>query len=82
VPIPEDVYVLPMTASEAASVHGTVEPGFEGVRAAFEDNFAVHGDVGASVAITVGGRMVVDLWGGVATFDGLVIGNSTAMAAA
>ena len=59
-----------MTASEAASVHGTVEPGFEGVRAAFEDNFAVHGDVGASVAITVGGRMVVDLWGGTATFDG------------
>ncbi len=67
---PEDVYVLPMTASEVASVHGAVEPGFEGVRAAFEDNFAVHGDVGASVAITVGGRMVVDLWGGTATFDG------------
>lgn len=60
-----------MTASsEATSVHGTIEPGFEGVLAAFEDNFAVHGDVGASVAITVGGRMVVDLWGGTATFDG------------
>jgi len=51
-------------------VHGTVEPGFEGVRVAFEENFAAHGDVRASVAITIGGRMVVGLWGGTATFDG------------
>ena len=29
-----------------------------------------EGDVGASVAITVGGEFVVDLWGGTATFDG------------
>ena len=58
-----------MAVPEVA-VHGTVEPGFEGVLAAFEENFAVHGDVGASVAVTVGGRMVVDLWGGTATFDG------------
>lgn len=59
-----------MAVPEVMPVHGTVEPGFEGVRAAFEDNFAAHGDVGASVAITIGGRMVVDLWGGTATFDG------------
>ena len=58
-----------MTAPEVA-VHGTVEPGFEGVLAAFEENFATHGDVGASVAVTIGGRMVVDLWGGTASFDG------------
>lgn len=58
-----------MTAPEVA-VHGTVEPGFEGVLAAFEENFATHGDVGASVAVTLGGRMVVDLWGGTASFDG------------
>ncbi|MBK8333262.1 MAG: serine hydrolase [Acidimicrobiaceae bacterium] len=38
--------------------------------AAFEENFATHGDVGASVAVTIGGRMVVDLWGGTASFDG------------
>ncbi len=58
-----------MTAPEVA-VHGTVEPGFERVLAAFEENFATHGDVGASVAVTIGGRMVVDLWGGTASFDG------------
>jgi CubicO group peptidase (beta-lactamase class C family) len=58
-----------VTAPEVA-VHGTVEPGFEGVLAAFEENFATHGDVGASVAVTIGGRMVVDLWGGTASFDG------------
>ena len=53
-----------------AEIHGTVAPGFEAVRAAFESNFDTQGDVGASVAITVGGEFVVDLWGGTATFDG------------
>jgi CubicO group peptidase (beta-lactamase class C family) len=53
-----------------ADIHGTVAPGFEAVRAAFEHNFDTQGDVGASVAITVGGEFVVDLWGGTATFDG------------
>jgi CubicO group peptidase (beta-lactamase class C family) len=49
-----------------ADVQGTVEPGFEGVREAFERNFAEHGEVGAACALYVGGRPVVDLWGGVA----------------
>jgi CubicO group peptidase (beta-lactamase class C family) len=53
-----------------ADIHGNVAPGFEAVRAAFENNFDTQGDVGASVAITVGGDFVVDLWGGTATFDG------------
>jgi CubicO group peptidase (beta-lactamase class C family) len=48
------------------SVDGHVAPGFEGVRQAFEDNFRVRGDVGASVAVYVDGAPVVDLWGGVA----------------
>lgn len=47
-------------------VHGTVAPGFEGVRAAFEENFRQHGDKGASVGVYVGGEQKVDLWGGVA----------------
>ncbi len=63
-------YVLAMSAPESTRIHGSVEPGFEAVRAAFENNFATQGDVGASVAITIGGRTVVDLWGGTATFDG------------
>jgi len=53
-----------------AEIHGTVAPGFDAVRTAFENNFETQGDVGASVAITVGGEFVVDLWGGTATFDG------------
>ena len=63
-------YVSDMSAPEPTVIHGSVEPGFEAVRAAFEDNFATQGDVGASVAITIGGQTVVDLWGGTATFDG------------
>lgn len=43
---------------------GTVAPGFEPVRAAFEANFG-RGQVGASCCVFVGGRPVVDLWGGV-----------------
>lgn len=49
-----------------AAVDGFVEPGFEAVRDAFETNFAERGEVGASVAVRVAGRPVVDLWGGVA----------------
>ena len=48
------------------TVSGTVTPGFEPVRAAFERNFAEHGDLGAAVAIYRDGQPVVDLWGGVA----------------
>ena len=52
------------TEQQPATIGGSVEPGFEGVRAAFEQNFAEHGDVGAATALYVGGRKVVDLWGG------------------
>ncbi len=48
------------------TVDGTVAAGFEGVRDAFERNFADHGDVGAGVAVFVDGECVVDLTGGVA----------------
>ncbi|MEV7194618.1 serine hydrolase domain-containing protein [Streptomyces sp. NPDC093510] len=45
-------------------VHGTCAPGFEGLRKEFERNFAERDDLGAAVAATVGGEVVVDLWGG------------------
>ena len=45
-------------------IHGTCDPRFAAVKAAFEKNFSEHGDVGASVAITLNGEFVVDLWGG------------------
>jgi CubicO group peptidase (beta-lactamase class C family) len=45
-------------------VGGSVEPGFEGVRDAFADNFVEHGEEGASYSFYVDGTKVVDLWGG------------------
>ena len=50
-------------------IHGTVAPGFEAVREAFAANWELHGEVGASVAATVNGEWVADLWAGTATFD-------------
>jgi CubicO group peptidase (beta-lactamase class C family) len=50
-------------------IGGTVEPGFEGVADAFRTNFEQHGEVGAATSVYVGGRKVVDLWGGVADID-------------
>jgi CubicO group peptidase (beta-lactamase class C family) len=51
----------------ALSIEGTVAPGFEHVRDAFASNFSrgdAYEDVGASLAVYRGGRLVADLWGG------------------
>jgi CubicO group peptidase (beta-lactamase class C family) len=45
-------------------VHGEVAPGFEPVRDAFGRCFTELGETGASFAAMLGGRLVVDLWGG------------------
>ena len=50
--------------SELTVAQGTVADGFEPVRAAFEENFRVRHDVGAAFSAYVGGRKVVDIWGG------------------
>ena len=47
-------------------IHGHCDPTFEAVKAAFAGNFAKYADVGASVAVTLNGEFVVDLWGGLA----------------
>ena len=47
-------------------IGGSVEAGFEGVADAFRQNFVDHGEVGAATSVYVGGKKVVDLWGGVA----------------
>ena len=52
-----------MTVTEL-SIAGTCDPRFEAVRTTFRENFETRGDVGASVAITLDGEPVVDLWGG------------------
>lgn len=50
----------------AVTVHGRCEAGFEAVADEFRRNFAERGELGASVAVHVDGRSVVDLWGGIA----------------
>ncbi|WP_158882735.1 serine hydrolase domain-containing protein [Amycolatopsis anabasis] len=45
---------------------GRVEPRFDVVRDAFAANFRDQGEVGAALAVYHRGRLVVDLWGGVA----------------
>ncbi|WP_217205923.1 serine hydrolase [Streptomyces sp. AC550_RSS872] len=52
-----------MTEHEA-EVHGHCDPRFAAVRTAFEANFRERGELGAAVAVRVGGETVVDLWGG------------------
>ena len=59
-------------------IQGTCETQFESVREEFEHNFSERGEVGGSVSVTVGGRTVVDLWGGVANTDtGMAWGEDT-----
>jgi len=46
------------------AVAGDCDPRFAALRAEFERNFAQRGEVGAAVCVYLGGRPVVDLWGG------------------
>ena len=45
-------------------ISGTCDPRFEAVRTQFQANLNNGLDVGASVALVLGGELVVDLWGG------------------
>ena len=45
-------------------IDGQCGAGFAAVKDAFAPNFEHNGDVGASVAVTIDGELVVDLWGG------------------
>lgn len=53
-----------MTAATDLEIHGTCDPRFEPVREAFARNFEDAHEVGASVAVTLEGEFVVDLWAG------------------
>ena len=53
-----------MAQVSPAVIDGTCDPRFELVRQEFERNFSQRGEVGASASITIEGRSVVDLWGG------------------
>src|SRR5689334_16001391 len=52
-------------APQIAEIHGFVNPGYEGVREAFGENFARRREVGAACCVYHKGEKVVDLWGGV-----------------
>ena len=52
--------------SAALQIQGVCDPRFATVREAFAENFTKRGDVGAAVCVYVGGKSVVDLWGGFA----------------
>ena len=51
-------------ASGIIDIQGTCDSRFAAVGDAFASNFADFDEVGAGVAVTVDGRLVVDLWGG------------------
>lgn len=55
-----------MAQVSPTAIQGTCDPRFETVRQEFERNFSAREEVGASVCVSLEGRMVVDLWGGVA----------------
>jgi len=58
------------TDSAAGRVTGRYDSRFAAVAAAFVDNFTQRDEVGASCAVTLDGRTVVDLWGGRTTRGG------------
>lgn len=51
-------------ATDTAAIHGVCDSRLQGVRDAFAENFAQGGEVGATVAATIDGKLVVDLWAG------------------
>lgn len=58
-----------MSTLDKYPIDGTVTPGFEPVRTAFENNFHKSGEVGAALHVTLRGEPVVDLWGGSTKLD-------------
>ena len=56
--------------ADVPEIHGTVEPGWEGVRDALAGNFAKGEELGASAFVTLAGRPMVDIWAGDRAPDG------------
>ncbi len=50
--------------TRAMETRGTCDPRFSAVREAFAESFRSRDEVGATVAVTLDGHSVVDLWGG------------------
>ena len=58
------------TTPRPVRVEGTCDPAFHAVEAAFRENFVARDEIGAALCIRVGGRVVVDLWGGHRDIEG------------
>ncbi len=50
--------------SNGISIGGFCDPQFKAVQDAFEKNFDQFDDLGASAAVTLNGKFVMDIWGG------------------
>ncbi len=59
----------PLASRSRAEVHGHHDPRFEPVRAAFDAGFESGEEWGASLSVWHAGRVVVDLWGGMANVE-------------
>jgi CubicO group peptidase (beta-lactamase class C family) len=55
-----------MASAAAIDIHGSCADIFENVRKEFIANFESRGEVGAALAIYLDGKLMVDLWGGIA----------------
>lgn len=51
---------------ETARVDGVCDAAFSGIRAALVENLEARGEIGSAVCVHVDGRLVADLWGGMA----------------
>lgn len=49
-----------------SAVHGTCDPPLEGVKDLFAQNILTEEELGASLCVNIGGKTVLDLWGGYA----------------
>ncbi|MDH3306758.1 MAG: beta-lactamase family protein [Acidimicrobiia bacterium] len=65
-PPPDHTEVERFALWQGRSIEGYVEDGYGPVVETFIENFQSRGDTGAGCAIYVDGKLVVDVWGGVA----------------
>jgi CubicO group peptidase (beta-lactamase class C family) len=72
-----DAYVGGARIGLWRTFRGSVAPGFELVKVAFEENMVSRGEVGAAVSVWHRGREVVNVAGGVVTPGGAPYGPDT-----
>ncbi|KAK1247694.1 hypothetical protein MKX07_000582 [Trichoderma sp. CBMAI-0711] len=47
-----------------AQIHGDCDPQFEALKALFQKNLDSKAEIGASITVNLGGKNIVDLYGG------------------